>query len=805
MLAARAVARTQSQGSRQSFVTSAQGIASTLQLAIQHEQDLVLAAGGYVANDPGASQSQFQSWVDSTRAFQRYPEVIGIADLDLVPASLLSEFAAQSVADPAGPLGPNGTFQVIPSGTRAYYCLARAVASRTASPTPAGFDYCDSPLAAAFLKARDSGLAAYFPYQTGKTSVLVLGAPVYLGGSLPTTVAARRATFIAWTGTSIVPGVVLTSALVGHPSTAVAFRYHSDGYSASYKAGRTSGPTQSTTIDLHTGWSVQVTGAGGGAGIFANGAALALLISGIAFFILLAAILFLMGTGRAWALEMVRARTDELRHSAEELRNMAFHDSLTGLPNRALILDRADAMLKRSRRDGTSPAALFLDLDDFKDINDTLGHDAGDELLVQVAGRLTTALRDGDSIGRLGGDEFVVLVDGSVDGGGPEMVAQRILDSLDDPIAIASSDEPLQVSASIGIAQGSDLLPAQLLKDADIALYRAKGSGKRRAVVFSHSMQESLEGRRILGVDLRHALENHELFVVYQPTVDLATGVFTGVESLVRWDHPQRGVLEPDQFVPSLEASGLIVPVGRWVLEQACQQGAIWQSRGLQITVAVNVSVVQLERDKMVEVVRAALASSGLDPSLLVLEITETGVMHDVQASLVRLTQLKALGVGIAVDDFGTGYSSLAYLRQFPIDVMKIDQSFVSSMTESPESAAIVHTLVQLGKVLGLQTIAEGVETDDQLLRLRAEGVDIGQGFLFARPMGVADVDRLLGTDRVLGATPAALDEGRVDEGRVDDSRVADGRVDDGPTGAGREDNDWARPPAEPPRVGQRR
>jgi diguanylate cyclase (GGDEF)-like protein len=764
VLGAQAVARNQAQQSRQRFVASARGIASTLTLALQHEQDLVLTVGTFVTLGPQVSQSTFQSWITSIHAFQRYPEVIGIADVALVHASGLGVFAAQSLADPAGPLGPGGTFQVSPAGNRPYYCLATAVASRTVSTVPAGFDFCDSQLGAALIKARDSGEAAYVPYETGKTAVLVLGTPLYAGGPVPTSLAARQARFIGWTGTSIEPGVILASALVGHPSTAVAFHYRDNGYSATFRAGAASANSQSTTINLQNGWSVEAIGAATGGSIFA-GNALGLLLTGIAFFLLFAAVLSLLATSRSRALEMVRTRTAELRTSAAKLRSLAFHDSLTGLPNRALILDRVDTMLKRSRRDHTQTAALFLDLDNFKDINDTLGHEAGDELLVKVAGRLTSALRDGDSIGRLGGDEFVVLVDGSANNGGPEVVAQRVLDSLVAPISIASSPQPLQVTASIGIAEGSDVTSNQLLKDADIALYQAKGAGKRRAVVFSPSMQESVDGHRLLDEDLRHALQKGEFFVLYQPTVDLASGIFTGVEALLRWNHPIRGVLEPDEFVPSLEASGLIVPVGQWVLEQACRQGALWQRQGLTATVAVNVSAVQLERDRIVDVVRAALERSGFDPTLLVLEITETAIMRDVQSTLVRLNLLTRLGPGIAVDDFGTGYSSLAYLRQFPIDVLKIDQSFVSCIAESSESAAIVHTLVQLGKVLGLQTVAEGIENDDQLLRLRSEGVDIGQGFLFARPMDAAGAGRLLGQLPTESATAGTPTDDRVDDG----------------------------------------
>jgi EAL domain-containing protein (putative c-di-GMP-specific phosphodiesterase class I) len=315
---------------------------------------------------------------------------------------------------------------------------------------------------------------------------------------------------------------------------------------------------------------------------------------------------------------------------------------------------------------------------------------------------------------------------------------------LSAPFEISDSDVPLAVTASIGIAEGNRETPDKLLRDADIALYQAKAAGKHCAVLFSPAMQEVVDDHRHLEVDLHRALENEQFFLLYQPTVDLATGAFTGVEALIRWHHPERGMVVPDEFVPALEASGLIVPVGRWVLEAACRQGAAWQRQGHRITMSVNVSVVQLERDQIVDEVRAAIGVSGLDPTMLVLELTETALMRDVQATLVRLTMLKAIGVGIAIDDFGTGYSSLAYLRQFPIDLLKIDRSFVSSITESSESAAIVHTLVQLGKVLELKVIAEGIENDDQLSKLRAEHVDIGQGFLFARPLDVEAVDRLL-------------------------------------------------------------
>jgi diguanylate cyclase (GGDEF)-like protein len=644
---------------------------------------------------------------------------------------------ARETADPTSPLTSNGTYQVTPPGIRPYYCLATVTESRAPSTTPPGLDYCTTELGAPLLRARDSGQIAYVPYGTGKDAELVLGTPVYQGGGVPSTLQSRREAFIGWTGISIVPKVILTSALVDHPSTALAFRFHSSNSTITFRAGSAPAGAQSTTIALNNEWQVQVFGAMSGSGMFANSNALTLLVGGIVVSLSLGVQLYVLGTSRRRALQLVRERTDELHHQA-------FHDSLTGLPNRALILDRAGQMLARSRREDTPVAALFLDLDDFKDINDTLGHKAGDQLLTAVGTRLDAALREGDTVGRLGGDEFIVLAEGASLKGGAEVLADRILDVLSGPFEISDSDAPLGVTASIGIAQGNRATPDKLLRDADIALYQAKAAGKHCAVLFSPAMQEVVDDHRHLEVDLHAALEDEQFFLLYQPTVDLATGAFTGVEALIRWHHPERGTVGPDEFIPALEASGLIVPVGRWVLETACRQGAVWQRQGHRITMSVNVSVVQLERDQIVDEVRAALATSGLDPTMLVLELTETALMRDVQATLMRLNLLKTIGVGIAIDDFGTGYSSLAYLRQFPIDLLKIDRSFVSGITESSESAAIVHTLVQLGKVLELKIIAEGIENDRQLAQLRAEHVDIGQGFLFARPLDVDDVGGLL-------------------------------------------------------------
>ncbi|HTD50234.1 MAG TPA: EAL domain-containing protein, partial [Acidimicrobiia bacterium] len=429
----------------------------------------------------------------------------------------------------------------------------------------------------------------------------------------------------------------------------------------------------------------------------------------------------------------------------ESIRHQALHDALTGLPNRTLILDRVEQMLARSRRRGIESAALFIDLDGFKQVNDSLGHDTGDRLLRSVAERLSATLREADTIARLGGDEFVVLVEGGAATGSAEFVAERLLEVLREPFEIGNAPGgSLRITASIGIAFASTGAPTDLLRDADIALYAAKTAGRDRYVTFQHEMQTAVEDRLTLELDLRAAIDRAEFFLMYQPIFDLDTGRVLGVEALVRWNHPVRGVVQPDLFIPLLEETNQIVDVGRWVLNEACHQAAQWHLHERNMYVSVNVSARQLDDEHLVQDLRDALRSSGLDPAALVIEITETAIMRDADMTARQLRVVKTLGVGIAIDDFGTGYSSLAYLRQFPVDILKIDRSFITPLTDSVESKALLHTLVQLGKQLGLKTLAEGIEQHEQFCQLQAEHCDSGQGFMFARPLDVADVDDFL-------------------------------------------------------------
>jgi diguanylate cyclase (GGDEF)-like protein len=466
----------------------------------------------------------------------------------------------------------------------------------------------------------------------------------------------------------------------------------------------------------------------------------------------------LVRVGRFFEDERRRA-DEELTRRQEELAFLATHDTLTGLPNRTLIIDRVEQMLVRSRRNQTPVAALFVDLDNFKSINDTLGHGAGDELLRAVAARLDGIVRATDALGRLGGDEFVVIAEELSLAAGPEVIAERLLEALKEPFKLSEQETRLTVTASIGIAMGERASAEDLLRDADIAMYQAKWDGRNRYVVFESGMQDAVQSRMELEMDLREALERDEFFLVYQPTFDLRDMSPTGVEALIRWNSPQRGLVQPNDFIPLLEETGLIVQIGKWVLGEACRQGAAWRRAGYPISMAVNISGRQLDVDDFISDVREALTESGLDPVALTIEITETTLMRNAEETARRLAAIKQLGVRIAIDDFGTGYSSLAHLQRFPVDALKIDRSFITGLTHNDEGETLIRSLVQLGKALSIETLAEGIEQPRELTLLREEQCDSGQGFLFAKPLDVAASEEFLRNWRKPTAAATAVEQ----------------------------------------------
>ena len=419
-----------------------------------------------------------------------------------------------------------------------------------------------------------------------------------------------------------------------------------------------------------------------------------------------------------------------------QLVHQAFHDALTGLANRKLFVDRVTHALQRRLRNEAAVSVLFCDLDDFKVVNDTLGHAPGDQVLSVVGRRLAQALRAGDTAARLGGDEFAVLLeDSGVDAA--KDIAERVLTEIRRPIDV--DGEEIRIDASIGIAtqRAGHLTADELLRDADLAMYLAKGAGKGQILAFEPQMHDLIHDRIQLKADLQGAAERGELRVQYQPSIVLSSGEVSGLEALVRWQHPQRGLIPPTQFIPLAEETGAIHAIGGWVLARACADVRTWQredGRG-QLCLSVNVSTKQLQRDDIITQVDHALRSSGLDPASLTLEITETAVLDNDDALVDRLNALKALGVRLAVDDFGTGYSSLSYLRRLPVDVVKVDRSFISPLDDAGSGRALVATIIELARALDLQTVAEGVEQTDQVEILRELGCEVAQGFLFARPL----------------------------------------------------------------------
>jgi diguanylate cyclase (GGDEF)-like protein len=589
----------------------------------------------------------------------------------------------------------------------------------------------------------DSGQFLVYPVTAQGVSTLFIEAAFYKLGASLGSVAQRRAAVAGWVGSSFEIADLIREAVGDHRGLSVAL-YHSNPGQPEELVGRVGAAssqdalTHEIAMQIDGTWRAVVRGSAATSGLSADMQGLLVFLSGTLVSILLFLLVLVLTRSRERALGMVKEKTGELRHQS-------LHDALTGLPNRVLALDRAEQMLARARRLQIPVAALYVDIDGFKHVNDTFGHAAGDELLRTVATRLADVVREGDTAARLSGDEFVVLVEGSTLDAGPELVAERLLEVLRRPYDISGQTaRQLSLTASIGIALGERASAAELLRDADVALYEAKAAGKDYYMLFKSSMQTAARDRLTLEMDLAEALEQRQLFLQYQPTFDLQSESVIGVEALIRWRHPTRGVIAPIEFIPIAEESGLIVPIGRWVLEDACRQAAIWCRHGHRIDMSVNVSGGQLDDDELIEDVRHALAESGLDPATLTLEITETTLMRDAEATAKRLRSLKELGVRIAIDDFGTGYSSLAYLRQFPVDALKIDRSFISGIAGSKGSAALIHTLVQLGKTLDIETLAEGIEERSQLETLQREHCDHGQGFLFSRPLDVDAVEKFL-------------------------------------------------------------
>jgi diguanylate cyclase (GGDEF)-like protein len=457
---------------------------------------------------------------------------------------------------------------------------------------------------------------------------------------------------------------------------------------------------------------------------------------------------------------MVAVRTMGLEAANHQLRHLATHDALTGLPNRVLLDDRLDQAIVHAERDKLRFAVLVLDLDRFKIINDSLGHRAGDELLNQVAHRLQSVVTKPDTVARIGGDEFVLILGSAAQRPDAERIAQRAIDSLKAPVRISGVD--LHISTSIGIAfyptngTGAEILVAH----ADAAMYCAKQRGRNNLQFFEQGMDIATRERVKLESDLHTAVAQQQFVLHYQPKVETATGDFHGVEALIRWQHPERGTIMPEDFIPLAEDCGLINAIGEWVLREACRQCKAWQHEGLRpLRVAVNVSASQFRQGNLLALIHEAVNDAGLDPRCLELELTESAVMTNPEESAAILEKLNSMGVLVSVDDFGTGYSSMSYLRRFPIDKLKIDRGFVKDLMTRADDASIVQAIISLAHSLRLKVVAEGVETPEQLHSLKSMGCDQYQGFHFSPPLSATDIGALM---RRLRDSSHGLDESGV-------------------------------------------
>ena len=430
----------------------------------------------------------------------------------------------------------------------------------------------------------------------------------------------------------------------------------------------------------------------------------------------------------------------EQRRAEEKIAHMAHHDALTGLPNRVLLRERLNYHLSSVDR-GASFAVLCLDLDYFKQVNDTLGHPVGDALLCAVANRLRECVRDTDVVTRLGGDEFAIIQIGVEQPTSASTLAQRLVDALARPFAVDGHEIVIGTSVGISVTPNDGTDSDVLLKNADMALYRAKENGRNGFSFFEPEMDAKMHERRTLEINLRKAIAVGEFELFYQPLMNLETSTLTGFEALLRWNHPTRGMIPPATFIPLAEDTGLIIPIGEWVLRQACNEAAKWPD---DIKVAVNLSPVQFRNKNLVSMVTSAITNAGIAPTRLELEITETAMLQNTEQTLAVLHMLQGIGVHVSMDDFGTGYSSLSYLRSFPFDKIKIDQSFVRDLDKGDEAIAIIRAISGLGRTLGMMTTVEGIETKEQLEQIRAEGCTEVQGYLFSKPQPASEVPRLL-------------------------------------------------------------
>ncbi|MCW3019276.1 MAG: hypothetical protein JWN10_1584 [Solirubrobacterales bacterium] len=765
VLGAHAVANSDSSKGRQSAQQGAAAIASTVRQSLRHEEDIAVGAATYFAGNSTTSPKEFATWVKWARTLRRFPELDGLSLLTLVHPGELAAFQARitgrklkppaptpathtalsstasraTTAAPAKPARPS--LRVVPASSHAYYCLAIANLVRAPAKSPrAGTDYC--ALTPGLLLTRDSGQSTYRTVSVDGTRALATDVPVYRGNVTPHTVFGRTAASVGWLREVLAPAVMLREALRGHEASAVSIAYRTGAANLAFASGTAQPGSQSTTLALPNGWTVQSFAAVAGTGVLSDGPALALLIVGCVLSAMLGVLIFVLGGGGTPLL--VRVRVPHAPASSAPAEDL--HDPLTGLPNRPLMLDRAECMLARAgRQSGLLVGALFIDIDWFKDVNERLGQAAGDQILKIVADRLEGVVRAGDTVGRLGDDEFVILVESAARGARLDSLARRVVEALHKPFDLDDFAPNFFLTASIGLAFGRYAAADDLLRDAQLALFAAKTAGKDRYTLFNANMRSVIEGRGVLETELNTALAENQFFVLYEPIYDLGTGRVAGLEALVRWTHPKRGVVLPDDFMALAEETGLSVPIGRMVLEEACMRAAAWIVAGHRVGITVEVAPNQLNRDGFVTDVRRALQQSGIEPGMLTLAVAETTVMNDVNAAVERLEELKHLGVRIAIDEFGgSGYAYHSDLRRLPLDFLKVDRGSLAASEDEDYRTWLLEAILIVGRDLSLTVIAKGIESYEQMAALQSMGCTMAQGALMGKPVTANLIENVL-------------------------------------------------------------
>jgi len=772
---------------RQAVASSLGNLRSIVGTSLERDNDLVAMVNALVVTHPELSNGLLAAILSKLSPSQRYPGSIAFTYVESVSRAGLGRFEAVTQRDPPLGVATATSVPVHPSlDGRSGYCLTRLafvdllpsqailkdlLVSWVSPYLSAHFNFCASSFEGLLDTSAKTGrssvasvislvkpppgmpaVPAVLHAYIAQLPIFIEVNPVYTGTQLPNAVRARSERLAGWTMGIFDASMILRPALANEKNVSLVLAFASPRAKAMVVArGGQPQPgvgIKRLTFPADPGWVIDVAVNPRSSGPSPLAQGLAVLCGALALTILLVILLSLLVRSRRSALELVEKRTAELRHQA-------LHDSLTGLPNRLLVNQKAHELLGRAHGEGVHVAVFFIDLDDFKKVNDTLGHGVGDELLRAVGARLSASVREDDTVGRLGGDEFIVLSD--VPDEGPNVVAERLLQILREPFKLGDVNTiDLSTSASIGIATGLYDSPEELLRDADTAMYRAKSMGKNCHVIFRQEMHDALKNQLTLDKDLTEAFANRQFSLAFQPIVDLETGLPKDIEALLRWRRPEGDVVDAAEFIHALESSDLIIDVGRFVLMEACHQAKAWHDLGHPVGISVNVGARQLRYDVLVDQVREALGAAELDPSFLTLEVTESMLMIDPKMTAQRLSALSKLGIRIAIDDFGSGYSSISYLREFPVDVLKIDRSFVAQLATSA-GANLLDALINFGKSLCLVTVVEGIEEMSQLKHVKRKGCDFGQGFLFSKPLPAEEIERSIMYARYLvgGSLPS--------------------------------------------------